>query len=107
MTTQPHPEPAGIKLAYAVLDLNTGWNAKETESLIADRIDLCRRLAVRCISSVKREAEPLTQLECEMLPVWQDAAPWSGAGRLRIARAIEAAHGIVASQVEPEDKPHD
>ncbi len=32
-------------LVQAVLDLNRGWNAKETEALISERIDLCRRLA--------------------------------------------------------------
>jgi hypothetical protein len=32
-------------LAQAVLDLNHGWNAKEPEHLIAERIDFARRLA--------------------------------------------------------------
>lgn len=33
-------------LEKAVIDLNAGWNAKEPESQLAERIDLCHRLAL-------------------------------------------------------------
>jgi len=39
-----------LQLANAALHLNTGWNNKETESLIGQRIDLLRRLANSALS---------------------------------------------------------
>lgn len=42
------------ELAHAVLDLNHGWNAKEPEHLIAERIDLARRLASRARAALAR-----------------------------------------------------
>jgi len=42
-----------LQLANVALDLNTGWNNKETESLIAQRIDLLRRLANAALSAAK------------------------------------------------------
>lgn len=36
---------APTNLASAVLELNRAWNAKDTEPVIAEHLDLCRRLA--------------------------------------------------------------
>jgi hypothetical protein len=87
------------KLIYgAIMQERRPCTLPEWESAAQRIADMIERRAAppsaTAQSAPQVAREPLTQLECEMLPVWQDAAPWSGAGRLRIVRAIEAAHGI-------------
>lgn len=54
-TAPPSPAQSLDHLAQAVLTLNSAWNRKEPEDVIAGHIDLCRRLAIRHIKLVPAE----------------------------------------------------
>lgn len=62
IAAQQAPDNAAATLARAVLDLNAGWNTKEPEHVIADRLDLVRRLAIDVAPSASANA-PVIDVE--------------------------------------------
>ena len=53
---------SAMALAMAILRLNAVWNAKESEQVVSERLDLCRRLAIEIGAKHSAECDEWRQV---------------------------------------------